>query len=69
MRGAVLVLAGVAALWSGTALAADLDMAARPTHVTVFADGAMVRRSGQLDLPAGPQVLVVHGLPASMVER
>jgi uncharacterized protein (TIGR02231 family) len=36
------------------------------TGVTVFRDGARVQRSGTVSVPAGPQTVVVSGLPASV---
>jgi uncharacterized protein (TIGR02231 family) len=50
----------------GAAMAADVSAELRIDSVTVYAEGAMVTRAGQVALPAGNQRIVVRGLPADI---
>lgn len=61
----------VAVLLSSTALAQNvnrIDVAARPTAATIYADQATVTRSASVDLPAGDSILVISGVPAGLLQ-
>ena len=61
-------LAGVAlcALMTSPLLAADIEAKSKIEAVTVYPDGAIVRREVELDLPQGSNLLIFRGLPASI---
>lgn len=59
---AVLALAAAA----GQALAADITADLRIDRVTVYRQGAVVTREGDVAIPAGPNRLIVRGLPAGI---
>jgi hypothetical protein len=48
------------------AAAADIDVASRIDHVTVFPDGAAVTRTARAEVPIGSTTLILRGLPASL---
>ncbi|MGE0114143.1 MAG: mucoidy inhibitor MuiA family protein [Steroidobacteraceae bacterium] len=54
---------------SGAAMAADIPAALRIDQVTVYIQGAMITRSGSVNLPAGSHRLIVRGLPAGIDSR
>src|SRR5580765_5858262 len=58
---AVLVPAGVS-----TCLAADVSADLHIDRVTVYRQGAVVTRAGEVTIPAGSNRLIVRGLPASI---
>jgi uncharacterized protein (TIGR02231 family) len=53
-------------LLSGLAWAADIPAELHIDQVTVYTQGAMVTRTGSVNLPAGSHRLIVHGLPANL---
>jgi len=64
MLAASLAAAAIAA--APGAFAADpppIEVTSAPSAVTVSPDGATVTRTGEVDLPAGDSVLVLHGIP------
>ncbi|MGC3979971.1 MAG: DUF4140 domain-containing protein [Steroidobacteraceae bacterium] len=50
-------------------MAADIAAELRIDQVTVYTQGAMVTRTGSVNLPAGSNRLVVKGLPAGLDSR
>jgi uncharacterized protein (TIGR02231 family) len=56
-------------LFSSVVWAADIPAELRIDQVTVYQQGAMVMRSGVVNLPAGSHRLIVHGLPAELDSR
>jgi uncharacterized protein (TIGR02231 family) len=51
---------------TAAAFAADVPAELRVDRVTVYREGAVVTRSGEVDIPAGSHRLVIKGLPASI---
>ena len=64
----IILIAGVAAAITGSppGMAATIDASSAITRVTVYADGALVQRTLNADLPAGDTVMIVRGLPAAL---
>jgi uncharacterized protein (TIGR02231 family) len=60
-QGVTLALAGVA-----PGLAADVSADLHIDRVTVYRQGAVVTRAGEVAIPAGSHRLIVRGLPASI---
>ncbi|HEV8028884.1 MAG TPA: DUF4139 domain-containing protein [Stellaceae bacterium] len=55
----------------GLALAtepASLDITTAPVEVTIYDSQATVLRQGEVEIPAGESIVVLHGLPAEIVE-
>lgn len=50
--------------WSNAALAAEIQAATVVSAATVFADRALVSRSGTAKLPAGAHTIIVENMPA-----
>jgi uncharacterized protein (TIGR02231 family) len=47
---------------------ASLDIATAPVEVTIYDSQATVLRQGEVEIPAGESIVVLHGLPAEIVE-
>ncbi len=63
----LLLIAAQAGLLAGLAQA-QVDVATRPSAVTVYPGSARVQRSGKISLPAGESLLIFSGLPARLDE-
>ncbi|WP_342360758.1 mucoidy inhibitor MuiA family protein [Terrarubrum flagellatum] len=60
-------LAGASTLaLAASAFAADLTLSAKIDAVTVFPDGALVTRLGDIAIPAGSHQVILQGLPAGV---
>jgi uncharacterized protein (TIGR02231 family) len=47
---------------------ASLDIATAPVEVTIYDSQATVLRRGEVEIPAGESIVVLHGLPSAIVE-
>lgn len=54
--------------WSNLALAEDIHATTAVSAATIFADRALVSRTGQLKLPAGAHTIIVENMPAGFDE-
>jgi uncharacterized protein (TIGR02231 family) len=70
MRGALLGAAAVAVslIVAGTAKAATVEAQSKISAVTVFPDGALIVRNGEVKLASGPGTIVLTGIPAEAVD-
>jgi uncharacterized protein (TIGR02231 family) len=67
LRSAALVHCVILALpWVAPSLAADVPADLHIDRVTVYRQGAVVTRAGEVAIPAGSNRLIVGGLPASI---
>lgn len=54
--------------WSNLAVAEDIHATTAVSAATIFADRALVTRSGQLKLPAGAHTIIIENMPAGFDE-
>lgn len=54
--------------WPSLTLAVELKAPTEVTAATIYSDRALVSRSGTIELPAGPQTIIVENMPAGFNE-